>query len=183
MPERSALPLSIKAGWLDGVRQVPVSRYGSRPSPLDISLVVLHGISLPPGHFGGPFVDEIFTGNLNPDAHPYFARVASLEVSTHVFIDRHGRITQYVSFLDRAWHAGRSVYQGRPECNDYGIGIELEGTDTMPYTTEQYMSLDRVLEAIYAEYPATRGHIAGHSEVAPGRKTDPGPYFDWSQVR
>ena len=175
---------SILAGWLEGVRQVPTCRCGPRPAPLDISLIVVHGITLPPGEFHGaaPYIDGLFTHTLDKSAHPYFAAVGELEVSTHVLIDRQGKITQYVSFLDRAWHAGRSAYLGRMECNDYGIGIELEGTDDIPYAAAQYHTLRELILSINQEYPRTRGHLAGHSEVAPGRKTDPGPAFDWQAL-
>ncbi len=175
--------LRVVAGWVQGVRQVPTCRYGPRPQPIDISLIVIHGISLPPGSFGGPYVDDIFLNTLDPSAHPYFAKVAGLEVSTHFFLNREGRITQYVSCLDRAWHAGRSQYQGRLECNDYGIGIELEGTDDLPYTHAQYHQLRALIAALQQAYPAIGGRIAGHSDVAPTRKTDPGPAFDWGQLR
>lgn len=175
--------LKIISGWMQGVRQVPVSRFGPRPVGTEISLVVIHGISLPPGQFGGPYVDDLFTGILDPAAHPYFAAIAGLECSTHLLIDRRGRITQYVSFLDRAWHAGRSSYHGHKECNDYSVGIELEGTDDCAYTKMQYQSLVEVMQALRLAYPAIGNHVAGHCEVAPLRKTDPGPYFDWQSVR
>lgn len=175
--------LSIKAGWIEEIRQVPVKRFGPRPSGFEISLIVIHCIALPPKHFGGHYVDDIFTGCLDPDAHPYFKDVAPLEVSTHLFINRQGRITQYVSFLDRAWHAGRSSYNGHKECNDYSIGIELEGSDDSEYTIEQYKSLKEVVALIKQTYPAIGNNIAAHSEVAPNRKTNPGPYFDWSGLR
>ncbi len=174
--------LQIKAGWLEGVRQVPCRNFGPRPRPWEISLIVLHGISLPPGQFGGPYVDELFTNTLDPAAHPYFASIAGLEVSTHVFISRQGLITQYVSFLDRAWHAGRSAFRGKKECNDFGVGIELEGTDLQPYTNRQYAALREVIAALRRAYPAIGGNIAGHSAVAPQRKSDPGPAFDWGQI-
>lgn len=161
---------------------VPTKIYGQRPKPLDISLVVIHNISLPPGIFNTPYIDDLFTLSLDPKAHPYFENIAALELSTHVFINRQGLITQYVSFLDRAYHAGRSSYKGRKECNDYGIGIELEGTDDTPFAPAQYDSLNQVIEAVNKAYPDTRGQIAGHSDVAPGRKTDPGPCFDWSAL-
>lgn len=182
LPAQTLPRLSIKSGWLEGVRQVPTARFGSRPAPLDISLVVLHGISLPPGQFGGPYVDDIFLNTLDRRVHPYFEQVAGMEVSTHVFISRKGLITQYVSFLDRAWHAGRSSYHGRLECNDFGVGIELEGTDELPYEEAQYHSLRAVLAALIAEYPAIGTNIAAHSAVAPLRKTDPGRAFDWGQI-
>ncbi len=177
----------IKSGWLYSdtqcVRQVPVSRFGKRPVGTEISLIVIHCISLPPKQFGGRYVDDIFIGCLDPDAHPYFKDVAGLEVSTHLFIDRKGQITQYVSFLDRAWHAGRSSYNGHKECNDYSIGIELEGCDDCEYTREQYKNLKEIVSLLKKTYPGIGNNIAGHNEVAPGRKTDPGPFFDWSSIR
>lgn len=175
--------LKITSGWIEGVRQVPVRRFGKRPPGSIISLIVVHCISLPPKQFGGPYIDDIFTGTLDPDVHPYFKEVAPLEVSTHLFINRHGRITQYVSFLDRAWHAGRSEYNGHKECNDYSIGIELEGTDDTAYTIEQYQTLKEVIASLQSAYKDIKNNIAGHNEVAPGRKTDPGVCFDWSQIR
>ncbi|MGN1280802.1 MAG: 1,6-anhydro-N-acetylmuramyl-L-alanine amidase AmpD [Succinivibrio sp.] len=175
--------LTIKSGWIEGVRQVPVKRFGKRPSGFEISLIVIHCISLPPKVYGGHYVDDIFTGTLDPDAHPYFKDVAALEVSTHLFINRQGVITQYVSFLDRAWHAGRSEYNGHKECNDYSIGIELEGSDDSAYTIEQYKSLKDVVALIKKTYPCVKNNIAGHSEIAPERKTDPGQFFDWSSIR
>lgn len=177
----------IKAGWLNSdtikVRQVPVKRFGKRPAGTFISLIVIHCISLPPRQFGGHYVDDIFTGCLDKKAHPYFEGVADLEVSTHLFINREGVITQYVSFLDRAWHAGRSSYNGHKECNDYSIGIELEGCDECEYTIAQYTSLKEVVSLLKKTYKDIGSNIAGHNEVAPGRKTDPGPFFNWSEVR
>ncbi|SFS41417.1 AmpD protein [Succinivibrio dextrinosolvens] len=177
----------IKSGWLYSddinIRKVPVDRFGKRPEGIKISLIVIHCISLPPRQFGGPYVDDIFKGTLDPDAHPYFKEVAHLEVSTHLFINRQGVITQYVSFLDRAWHAGRSSYNGHKECNDYSIGIELEGCDDLEYTIEQYSTLKEVIAVLKETYPDIGNNIAGHNEVAPGRKTDPGKFFDWSQIR
>ncbi len=175
--------MRILSGWLEGVRQLPVSYFGKRPSPLDISLIVIHSISLPPQHFGDHNVDALFSGHLNENAHPFFKGIAHLELSSHLFINRQGIITQYVSFLDRAYHAGRSAYKGRKECNDFSIGIELEGSDYCAYTIEQYQSLDEVIKSINAAYPKTKGAIAGHNEVAPTRKTDPGVYFNWQRYR
>lgn len=175
--------MQIKSGWLCGVRQVPVSHFGARAKPLDISLIVIHSISLPPQHFGGHYVDALFTGALDPNAHPFFKDIAHLELSSHLFINRGGLITQYVSFLDRAFHAGRSEYKGRKECNEYSIGIELEGSDYCAYTISQYESLDEVLNSLYQAYPRTRGAVAGHNEIAPLRKTDPGAYFAWGRYR
>lgn len=174
--------MRITAGWLHGVRQCPTRRYNSRPAGTRISLVVIHCIALPPGVYGGPFVDWAFLGRLDPAAHPYFARVAALSISAHLFVNRRGRITQYVSFLDRAWHAGRSTYAGRPECNDYSVGIELEGGDDDGYEPAQYAALRGILPALARAYPGIGNRIAAHSEVAPGRKTDPGPGFTWAEI-
>lgn len=172
----------IVAGWLEGVRQVPTARFNRRPAGTDITLIVIHCIALPPCHFGGPHVDEIFLGRLDPTAHPYFKLAAAVECSTHFFINRTGLITQYVSCLDRAWHAGRSAYRGRPECNDYSVGIELEGCEYCAYTKEQYDSLKVCVAALRQAYPGIGDKITAHSTIAPGRKTDPGPYFDFSQL-
>ena len=145
-----------------------------------MDLIVVHGISLPPGEFGGPWIDRLFTNSLPSDQHPYFAEISGLRVSSHLVIARDGALTQYVSFNDRAWHAGRSSYQGRVECNDYSVGVELEGTDSLPYEPVQYEVLASTVAALCAAYPSlSAGRIAGHSDVAPGRKTDPGPAFDW----
>lgn len=175
--------MHIVAGWLNGpqVRQVPTKHFNSRPTG-EISLIVLHGISLPPHHFGGPYVDDLFIGALDPSIDPYFEGIYQSELSTHLFINRQGRVTQYVSFLDRAWHAGRSSYQGQKECNDFGIGIELEGTDECEYTAVQYQILKDIVKLLQHTYPDIKERIASHSEVAPGRKTDPGPYFDYHQI-
>lgn len=181
-------PLRLVAGWLQGprVRQVPTKNFNQRPER-EISLIVIHCISLPPAQFGGPYVDQLFTQSLDPREHPYFEGIYQQELSSHLFINRQGRITQYVSFLDRAWHAGRSSYQGQKECNDFGIGIELEGTDDKEYTDEQYATLNSLLPLLYAAYPDIKGadgkwRVASHSEVAPQRKTDPGPYFYYQRI-
>ena len=149
---------------------------------MPVSLVVIHGISLPPGEFGGPWIDALFTNTLDPDAHPYFAEVAGLTVSAHLLVRRDGELVQYVPFDRRAWHAGRSCHHGRENCNDFSIGIELEGTDEIPYTAQQYTVLAAVLALLEQHYPACVGHLAGHSDIAPGRKTDPGPSFDWAAL-
>jgi AmpD protein len=143
--------------------------------------VVLHGISLPPGEFGGPWIDALFTGQLPASGHPYFATIAGQRVSAHLCIARDGVVTQYVPFHRRAWHAGASSYRHRVACNDYSIGIELEGTDDVPYTDPQYSQLAQVLTALRVSYPQLVD-VAGHSDVAPGRKTDPGSAFDWQRV-
>ncbi|GAA4500182.1 1,6-anhydro-N-acetylmuramyl-L-alanine amidase AmpD [Pseudaeromonas paramecii] len=147
-------------------------------------MLVVHGISLPPNQFGGPWIDDLFLGRLEPHAHPYFAEIAGLEVSAHCLIRRDGSLTQYVSFLERAWHAGRSCFMGREACNDFSIGVELEGTDTTPYTEAQYQSLADLARCLMGAYPQiTCERIVGHCDIAPGRKTDPGPAFNWSHLR
>jgi AmpD protein len=150
---------------------------------MEPALVVIHGISLPPGEFGGPHVESFFTNCLDPTMHPYFAEIADLRVSAHLLIRRDGQVVQFVPFERRAWHAGESDFRGRHCCNDYAIGIELEGTDDIPYTDEQYECLAAVLNALAAAYPRINArHIAGHSDIAPGRKSDPGPVFDWLRL-
>lgn len=173
--------VDVGTGLLAGARLVPSPHQDSRPPGATLSLVVVHGISLPPGDFGGPWIDALFTGCLPPAVHPYFATVAGLRVSAHLCIARNGTVTQYVPFHRRAWHAGASSHRYRVACNDYSIGIELEGEDEVPYTAIQYRQLAAVLGALRAAYPQLVD-VAGHSEVAPGRKTDPGPAFDWQQV-
>jgi AmpD protein len=170
-------------GLLAGVTQVLSPHFDARPVGVSAELIVVHGISLPPGEFGGPWIDQLFTGALAPDAHPYFAQIAEQRVSAHALIRRDGQIVQYVPFGARAWHAGESQYEGRPVCNDFSIGIELEGTDERAYENAQYESLAGLLRALLAAYPAlARERIVGHSDIAPGRKTDPGPAFDWPRL-
>ena len=176
-------PLSIDAGTglMADVRLVPSPHQDQRPPGARPTLVVIHGISLPPGEFGGPWIDALFTGALPTDRHPWFREVAGLRVSAHACIARDGSLTQYVPFHRRAWHAGASVFRHRVACNDFSIGIELEGTDEVPYTDTQYTQLARMLVALRRAYP-TLTAVAGHSDIAPGRKTDPGAAFDWSRV-
>ncbi|MFV8784397.1 1,6-anhydro-N-acetylmuramyl-L-alanine amidase AmpD [Microbulbifer sp. SA54] len=170
----------VQSGWLSGVRRVPSPHCNSRPDSTEIDLLVVHSISLPPGQYGGSYIDEFFLGQLDIDAHPYFSEIASLQVSAHLLIDRTGRVTQYVPLHHRAWHAGQSAFCGRENCNDFSIGIELEGLDTDTFTEAQYDSLAEVTLAIMDAFPAIdKSRIAGHSEIAPGRKLDPGPGFDW----
>jgi AmpD protein len=179
-------PLQIEpaTGLLAGVRQVLSPHFDARPKGAAPELIVVHGISLPAGEFGGPWIDRLFAGNLPPDAHPSFRDTATLRVSAHAVIRRDGSITQYVPFGMRAWHAGQSQYQGRSGCNDFSIGIELEGTDQIPYEDAQYESLTALVKALLSTYPTLSAErIAGHSDIAPGRKTDPGPAFDWSRWR
>ncbi|NJD07926.1 MAG: 1,6-anhydro-N-acetylmuramyl-L-alanine amidase AmpD [Methylococcaceae bacterium] len=176
--------MDIEEGWLSGVDRVISPNCDERPDPEDISLVVIHGISLPPGEFGGGWIDRLFTNTLPTDAHPYFAQIQGLRVSAHALIHRDGRIVQYVPFHRRAWHAGASSFQGRERCNDYSIGIELEGTDSTPYEAAQYQALAGLIRALLVHYPKLgRQAIVGHSDIAPGRKTDPGDRFDWGQLR
>jgi AmpD protein len=172
------------AGWLQGVAQVRSPNADPRPPGMAPELIVVHGISLPPGDFGGPWIDRLFTNALPVDAHPYFAGLAGAKVSAHVLIRRAGALTQYVSFLERAWHAGVSSYQGRSACNDFSIGIELEGTDELAYESAQYQSLARLIGVLCATYPTLSAErLVGHSDIAPGRKTDPGDSFDWPRLR
>lgn len=167
--------------WLQGVRHCPSPFFNAR-SGAEISLIVIHNISLPPGKFGGPYIDQLFTGQLDAQAHPYFAEVATMEVSAHVLIRRDGELVQYVAFDQRAWHAGKSSYAGRDNCNDYAIGIELEGSDDQPFSDSQYDVLNALLAVLAQRYPATKNALVGHSDIAPGRKTDPGPSFHWSRI-
>ena len=176
--------IDTATGLVRGVRQVLSPHCDARPAGTVPELLVIHGISLPPGQFGGPWIDQLFSGNLRPDAHPAFLDLAGLRVSAHVIIRRDGTLTQYVPFGMRAWHAGRSQYQGRGACNDFSIGIELEGTDTTPYTEAQYESLTVLAAALLAAYPTLSAQrIAGHSDIAPDRKSDPGPAFEWARWR
>lgn len=175
--------MQLRDGWLEGARREPSPHHDCRPEDEIPSLLVVHNISLPPGEFGGPWIDALFAGTLDPDAHPYFAGIAHLRVSAHCLIRRDGEIVQYVPFDKRAWHAGVSTYQGRERCNDFSIGIELEGTDTLPYTDEQYRQLVAITRALIPLYPQIAANITGHSDIAPARKTDPGPAFDWTRFR
>lgn len=168
-------------GYARSIRQVASPNCDDRPGGAIINLVVIHAISLPPGEFTGDGVERLFTNHCDPDAHPVFAELQALRVSAHFFIRRDGEIIQFVSCLQRAWHAGISVWQGRERCNDFSIGIELEGSDYQAFAPAQYTSLIDLLEEIRRRYPIE--HIVGHSDIAPGRKTDPGPFFDWRPIR
>jgi len=182
--EDAELQVDLKSGLLRGVRQITSPNCDSRPPGVEADLIVVHGISLPPGAFGGPWIDRLFTNALPADAHPYFAEVAGLRVSAHLSIRRDGTITQYVKFTERAWHAGPSSYNGREACNDFSIGVELEGTDTLAYDALQYQALADAMAALCAAYPRlSPARLVGHSDIAPGRKTDPGPAFDWPYAR
>ncbi len=171
------------------IGRVPEARWvhspnsDARPPGNEPELIVIHGISLPPGRYGGPWIDQLFTNTLPAEADPYFATIQDLRVSSHVLISRDGSLTQYVPFSLRAWHAGASNWCGRDACNDYSIGIELEGTDDEPYDDRQYPVLAALIAALQRAYPTlASGAIAGHSDIAPGRKTDPGSAFDWKRL-
>jgi len=167
-------------GLLLGARQEPSPNCDDRPAGCGINLIVIHSISLPPGEYGGPWIDHLFTNRLDPGVHPYFTEMAHLKVSSHLLIRRDGEVVQYVPFTKRAWHAGESCYKGQSACNDYSIGIELEGQDTEPYTASQYDQLVEVVQVLVEAFPdLTMRRIAGHCHIAPQRKKDPGPAFDW----
>jgi AmpD protein len=178
------LQVDLKTGLMREARQVASPNCDSRPSGVEADLIVIHGISLPPGEFGGPWIERLFTNSLPAEIHPYFAEVAALRVSSHLVVQRDGALTQYVSFADRAWHAGQSSYEGREACNDFSVGVELEGADTLPYEATQYDVLAEAVAALCAAYPRLSAQrLVGHSDIAPGRKTDPGPAFDWPRAR
>lgn len=168
-------------GWLGSARHCPSPNFGPRPEGACIDLIVLHSISLPPGQYGGPQVEQLFTNQLDWSAHPYFEAIRGMEVSAHFFIRRDGELVQFVDAGARAWHAGASCWRGRSNCNDDSIGIELEGLEGERFEPEQYRTLARLCEHIAARYPVS--HIAGHEHIAPGRKQDPGPGFDWARLQ
>ena len=170
-------------GWLEGAQRIESPNADERPDENDISLVVIHGISLPPGEFNTQPVIDLFLNQLDVSEHPALADLAGVRVSSHVLVARRGKVIQFVPFQRRAWHAGESSYEGRAGCNDYAIGIELEGTDREPYEDVQYRALVPVLRALFRRYPAlSLSQLVGHAEIAPGRKTDPGPAFDWRRL-
>ncbi|HVC02811.1 MAG TPA: 1,6-anhydro-N-acetylmuramyl-L-alanine amidase AmpD [Steroidobacteraceae bacterium] len=178
------LEVDVRSGLLRGARQLASPNFDARPRGVPIDLIVVHGISLPPGAYGGPWIDRLFSNTLPADEHPYFAGMSALRVSAHLLIRRDGAVTQYVKFTDRAWHAGESRYLGRDACNDFSIGIEMEGSDLAPYEDAQYRVLANVVAALCAAYPALSAQrLVGHSDIAPGRKSDPGPAFDWPRAR
>ena len=176
-------------GWLVSqadrqVAHLPSPNFNCRPDPTDISLLVIHNISLPPGQFGGDQVQRFFCNQLGADEHPYFATIDGLAVSSHFYIDRAGALWQFVSVFDRAWHAGKSCFDGRADCNDFSVGIELEGCDDQPFSDQQYQTLATVTHELMRQFPKlTANRITGHEDIAPGRKTDPGPCFDWQRYR
>lgn len=172
--------MKISHGWLNTAQQLPSPNCDSRPSA-EISLIVVHGISLPAGHFGNSYVNDLFLNQLNLDAHPDFADLQSVCVSSHLLIRRDGRLLQYVPFHQRAWHAGISSFKGRSSCNDFSVGIELEGTDEAGYNANQYLQLASVCRLMLDTWQIPADHIVGHCDIAPGRKTDPGPAFKWAE--
>lgn len=176
--------MQIIKGRLQQESFVQSDFFDQRPDGVQASLLVIHNISLPPGEFGGQGIEALFTGKLNPNDHPFYAEIAHLRVSAHCVVSRSGNVVQYVNFNDRAWHAGVSVFQGQTNCNHFSIGIELEGTDNLPFTDAQYAKLIPLSAAIMQQYPSiTLGRIVGHSDIAFGRKTDPGKEFDWCRYR
>ena len=170
-----------RAGWHPQARHVSSPNRDARPPGMPVVLLVIHNISLPPGRFAGTAIEQLFTNRLNPDEHPFFRQVAGLRVSAHFLIRRNGELVQFVGCGERAWHAGVSTWRGRSRCNDFSIGIEVEGTDARPYTLRQYVRLARLTRVLVAAFPDIAG-LAGHDEIAPGRKTDPGHSFDWSRL-
>ncbi|MFM7523116.1 MAG: 1,6-anhydro-N-acetylmuramyl-L-alanine amidase AmpD [Betaproteobacteria bacterium] len=168
-------------GWANNARRAECSNFDARPAGAEISLLVVHNISLPPGEYGGQFIEDFFANRLDCAAHPYFAQLRELRVSSHFLIRRDGELVQFVSALDRAWHAGVSRFNGHERCNDFSVGVELEGTDTDPYCDAQYASLVALTDALLHAYPIT--DVCGHQHISPDRKTDPGPSFDWLHFR
>lgn len=174
----------VADGLLHGVRYAASPNCDARPPGCEPDLIVVHGISLPPGEFGGDAIERLFTNTLDPQAHPYFDRLRDLRVSAHALIRRDGEVVQFVPFHRRAWHAGESCYAGREDCNDFSIGIELEGTDEQPYAEVQMQRLAALVRALRECYPRlSPDRVVGHSDIAPQRKTDPGPHFDWTRLR
>jgi len=178
------ISIDVESGWIAEARLVRSPNFDERPVNCLPRLIVVHGISLPPGEFGGPWIDHLFCNTLDSSAHPYFREIEGMKVSSHVLIRRDGELVQYVSLHNRAWHAGDSCYRGQNGCNDFSIGIELEGVDDVPYASAQYEMLGNVILAIRKAIPAcAKSSVVGHSDIAPGRKTDPGASFDWRHLK
>ena len=167
-------------GWLPGARHVPSPNFDERPGNEPIRLIVIHAISLPPGEFGGPEIIRLFTNCLDPEAHPYFREIRDIRVSAHFLVRRDGELIQFVPCVGRAWHAGISSWMGRENCNNFSLGIELEGCDELPFEDAQYLALNRLLADLRRRFSIDA--VVGHSDIAPGRKTDPGPCFDWCRL-
>ena len=179
----TAAPFQVLDGQLIGARQIPSPNYNQRPENTEIQLIVIHNISLPPSQFGGGYIEQFFQNQLDWSVHPYFQSIEGMQVSTHLLILRTGEVLQFVNFNQRAWHAGRSSYLAKNECNDYSIGIELEGSDDTDFEEVQYSALSEVIATLQQAYPKIESHLAGHSDIAPMRKTDPGPHFQWVYFR
>ncbi|MBS1201255.1 MAG: N-acetyl-anhydromuranmyl-L-alanine amidase [Proteobacteria bacterium] len=182
---RDGLPLRVDpvTGLVEGVHFVPSPNCDERPPGCDLELVVVHNISLPPGEYGGPWIERLFTNALAGTEHPYFEDIRGLRVSAHLLIRRDGSLMQFVPLGLRAWHAGESSWRGRSRCNDFSVGVELEGADDVPYEDRQYTTLSALVAALVDVYPGIRpDSVTGHSDIAPGRKTDPGPAFDWPRL-
>ncbi len=178
------MQVDLESGLMRNARQVASPNYDARPDGVEAELIVVHGISLPPGEFGGPWIERLFMNTLPLDMHPYLAEIGELRVSSHLLVARDGGLIQFVKFTDRAWHAGQSSYHGRAACNDFSIGVELEGLDTLAYEGAQYDTLAEVVAALCDAYPRlSPERLVGHSDISPGRKTDPGPAFDWERAR
>lgn len=167
-------------GWIESAKHIVSPNFDARPDSCAVDMIVIHNISLPPNQYGGHGIIQLFTNQLNPDEHPYYAEIYTRKVSAHFLIRRDGQLIQFVSCLQRAWHAGVSEWKGRERCNDFSVGIELEGCDTEAFEQNQYKTLRLLIESIKANFPIA--HIVGHSDIAPNRKTDPGPYFDWTMI-
>jgi AmpD protein len=179
LPSAQKDSMLILNGWLVDEEQQKSPHFSLRDEKQTVHLLVVHNISLPPAQFGGGYITDFFLGKLDKKAHPYFEEIAQLKVSAHCLITREGKVIQYVSFDDKAWHAGVSSYQGQENCNDFSIGIELEGTDDIAYSAEQYQTLAQLTKVLKVNYPAIQNNIKGHSDIAPQRKTDPGKAFNW----
>ena len=180
----TTITINSKSGLIERVAYQPSPHHDDRPESASIDMIVVHNISLPPGEFGGEAIEAFFCGKLDTTLHPYYASISHLRVSAHLLIKRTGDIIQFVPFTKRAWHAGESSFQGRTRCNDFSIGIELEGADHVPYEPRQYDQLAKVIRALMSLYPGiTQDRIVGHVDIAPLRKTDPGPVFDWKHLK
>ncbi len=177
------MQINKTTGLLDECKQCLSPNHDSRPKNTAIDLIVVHSISLPPGEYGGESIEHFFQNKLDKNAHPYFAEIHQMQVSSHVLIKRSGEIVQFVPFHKRAWHAGQSNYQGRERCNDFSIGIELEGTDSDIFEDNQYQRLAQLITTLKSSYPAITDNITGHSDISPGRKKDPGSGFDWDKLK
>lgn len=179
--ELKTYPLKLNAaGYVETATQIASPNFDTRPDNCKIDLIVIHNISLPPNKYGGAGVVQLFTNQLNPNEHPYYAEIYTRKVSSHFFIRRDGELMQFVSCLQRAWHAGVSSWNNRERCNDFSVGIELEGSDYEAFAAAQYKTLRKLITCLKNNYPIQ--HVVGHSDIAPGRKTDPGPYFDWQAI-